>query len=155
MGGQLAAEWGTRETFVAVVVTNLPMIFPLVKIWILPLFPSRFRTTSVDKKYKTPSGFITIGGGGASRTPHGISKQSSTHHITANMTYDNESEEHIIESDSERGEHKLKTLQPARARRGSLSGIVIERELKVTMEGNGSEDGSAGSRGGKGLPQGF
>jgi hypothetical protein len=26
MGGQLAAEWGTRETFIAVVTTNLPMV---------------------------------------------------------------------------------------------------------------------------------
>lgn len=151
MGGRLAAEWGTRETFVAVVTTNLPMIFPLLKTWVLPLFPSRFRTTSADKKYKTPSGFITIGGGGGGS--RGISKQSSTHHITANMTYDNDSEEHIIESD---GEHKMKTLHPTRARKGSLNGIVIERELKVTMDASASEDGrSEGSQGGRGVPQGF
>ena len=65
MGGQVAAEWGTRETFIAVVTTNLPMIFPLFKTWLTPYLPSTLRLSSNNKAYKTPgSGFVTIGGSG-------------------------------------------------------------------------------------------
>ncbi|KAK1707525.1 LOW QUALITY PROTEIN: uncharacterized protein BDZ83DRAFT_724580 [Colletotrichum acutatum] len=63
-GAQLAGTWGTRETFVAVVTTNLPMIFPLIRTYLKPLWPNVLRSSKNTKKaYKTPSGFRTIGGG--------------------------------------------------------------------------------------------
>lgn len=36
-GAQLAGSWAVRETFVAVLVTNLPMLFPQLKKWVVPL----------------------------------------------------------------------------------------------------------------------
>ncbi|KAL6364931.1 hypothetical protein LRP88_00904 [Fusarium phalaenopsidis] len=36
-GAQLAGSWAVRETFVAVLVTNLPMLFPQFKKWAVPL----------------------------------------------------------------------------------------------------------------------
>lgn len=39
-GAQLAGSWAVRETFVAVVTTNLPMIFPLVKSLLTPVLGS-------------------------------------------------------------------------------------------------------------------
>ncbi|KAF3039645.1 hypothetical protein E8E11_000093, partial [Didymella keratinophila] len=95
-GGALAAEWGTRETFIAVVTTNLPMIFPLFKVWLQPFLPSTLRSSSNNKAYKTPgSGFVTIGGGGASS--HANKTPRSRTRISANMTFDNESEERIFQ----------------------------------------------------------
>ncbi|KAK0614762.1 hypothetical protein B0T14DRAFT_570661 [Immersiella caudata] len=58
-----AGAWGTREAFVAVIMTNLPMVFPLFKEWLRPILGSSQRTTC--KQYKTPDGgFRTTGGGG-------------------------------------------------------------------------------------------
>ncbi|GKT49856.1 uncharacterized protein ColSpa_10037 [Colletotrichum spaethianum] len=37
-GAQQAGSWAVRETFVAIVTTNLPMIFPLVRRWLSPVF---------------------------------------------------------------------------------------------------------------------
>ncbi|KAK2612670.1 hypothetical protein QQS21_001287 [Conoideocrella luteorostrata] len=39
-GAQQAGVWAVRETFVAVVTTNLPLVFTLVKGWLAPLFGS-------------------------------------------------------------------------------------------------------------------
>ncbi|KAK4674547.1 hypothetical protein QC763_0025430 [Podospora pseudopauciseta] len=55
-GAELAGTRGTREAFVAVVTTNLPMVFPLFKSWLKPLFGSTSQRTT-DNKYKTPDGF--------------------------------------------------------------------------------------------------
>ncbi|KAL8369780.1 hypothetical protein RB595_000220 [Gaeumannomyces hyphopodioides] len=65
-GAQLAGQWGTREAFTCVITTNLPMVFPLLRQWLGPLLPSFLRssryTSGNTKKYKTPTGFRTIGG---------------------------------------------------------------------------------------------
>ncbi|KAF5025614.1 hypothetical protein F66182_2316 [Fusarium sp. NRRL 66182] len=36
-GAQLAGAWAVRETFVAVVTTNIPMLFPTLKKWAVPI----------------------------------------------------------------------------------------------------------------------
>ncbi|KAJ6118227.1 hypothetical protein N7471_013694 [Penicillium samsonianum] len=54
-GAQLAYEWGTRETFVAVITTNLPMVFHLFRIWLTKAFGSKFGS-SQKTNYKSPSG---------------------------------------------------------------------------------------------------
>ncbi|KAG7290063.1 hypothetical protein NEMBOFW57_000055 [Staphylotrichum longicolle] len=61
-GAELAGAWGTREAFVAVITTNLPMVFPLFRNWLKPLLGSSARNS--NKQYKTPEGFRSIGGGG-------------------------------------------------------------------------------------------
>ncbi|KAH7382760.1 hypothetical protein DE146DRAFT_669791 [Phaeosphaeria sp. MPI-PUGE-AT-0046c] len=127
-GGQLAAEWGTRETFIAVITTNLPMIFPLFKSWLAPFVPSTFRSSSNNKAYKSPgSGFVSIGGGGASSRDRG----GLSNHVTANMTYDNESEEHIVK---ETNIVKMQDLHPVRDTQRSPNGIVVSRQVSVTTE---------------------
>ncbi|KAI1424340.1 hypothetical protein F5Y12DRAFT_462697 [Xylaria sp. FL1777] len=60
-GAQLAGQWGTREAFVAVFTTNLPMIFPLIKGWLSPIFGTELRST--QKSYMQRYGTQTIGGG--------------------------------------------------------------------------------------------
>lgn len=94
-GGQLAAAWGTRETFIAVVTTNLPMVFPLLKIWLKPWLPTTLNSNSKSRAYKAHgSGFVTIGGGGASASNRSRPQQSRD--ASRNMTFDNESEECIV-----------------------------------------------------------
>ncbi|TWU73219.1 hypothetical protein ED733_004795 [Metarhizium rileyi] len=91
-GAQLAGTWGTREAFVAVITTNLPMLFPLLRVWFRPLCGSGLRSSK--KSYKSPTGLVTFGGGrGGSSTPrHG---QRTANSITANMTF-SESEERMV-----------------------------------------------------------
>jgi hypothetical protein len=110
-GGQLAAAWGTRETLIVVVTKNLPMISPLLRTWFAPFLPTT--RPSSDKDYNSPGiGFVTIGGGGASKNSRqGVQTVSR---ITANMTFDNESEERIVS-----GTHdiNLQSLQSPRRHR--------------------------------------
>ncbi|KAM7186715.1 hypothetical protein V8F33_011638, partial [Rhypophila sp. PSN 637] len=53
-GAELAGAWGTREAFVAVIVTNLPMVFPLLKAWLRPFLGSWL--TSRTRSKQTPEG---------------------------------------------------------------------------------------------------
>ncbi|OLN82716.1 hypothetical protein CCHL11_08758 [Colletotrichum chlorophyti] len=45
-GAQQAGSWAVRETFVAIVTTNIPMIFPLVRRWLTPFFGTVTATIS-------------------------------------------------------------------------------------------------------------
>ncbi|TDZ28980.1 hypothetical protein C8035_v007300 [Colletotrichum spinosum] len=45
-GAQQAGSWAVRETFVAVVTTNLPMVFPLMRKWLSPVFGTIASTIS-------------------------------------------------------------------------------------------------------------
>ncbi|KAK3389147.1 hypothetical protein B0H63DRAFT_94846 [Podospora didyma] len=50
-GAQQAGSWAVRETFVAVVTSNLPMIFPLINRWGRPLLKSIQSITSQGGKH--------------------------------------------------------------------------------------------------------
>ncbi|KAG9203139.1 hypothetical protein G6514_003662 [Epicoccum nigrum] len=129
-GGQLAAAWGTRETFVAVVTTNLPMIFPLFKVWFAPILPSSFRSSSNHKAYKSPSGgFVTIGGGGGSSQAKRTPRTRTS--ITANMTFDNESEERIMKDGMDVRMQDLHTGIDVQRPQGT---IVVSKQVSVTTE---------------------
>ncbi|KAJ4985320.1 hypothetical protein SVAN01_09171 [Stagonosporopsis vannaccii] len=133
-GGQLAAEWGTRETFIAVVTTNLPMIFPLFKVWFAPFLPSTFRSNSNNKAYKSPgSGFVTIGGGGASSHARKTPRNGTL--ISANMTFSNESEERIIKENGVKMQH----LNATSGTQGAQGAIVVSKQVSVTTEEFGDE----------------
>lgn len=125
-GGQLAAEWGTRETFIAVVTTNLPMISPLLRTWFAPLMPNSRRSS--DEAYNSPgSGFVTIGGGGASKgSRQGVRTVSR---ITANITFDNESEECII-----LGSQDIKLQSLCSHEKTSSNAIMVLKEVSVTTQ---------------------
>jgi hypothetical protein len=92
-GAQLAGEWGTREAFVSVVTTNLPMLFPLLKTLLKPLFDTLLSSNQGSSKH--PSGFRTIGGGdgesGTGRKQRTVSKPQRSSNLSLN-----ESEEHIV-----------------------------------------------------------
>ncbi|PON30800.1 hypothetical protein TGAM01_v200220 [Trichoderma gamsii] len=94
-GAQLAGSWAVRETFVAVVTTNLPMTLPLLKEIFVPLFGSILGSMRSTQKSgeMTPKGFITFGGSSKSWRGRGPP--------TANPITDftiNESEERMVGS---------------------------------------------------------
>jgi hypothetical protein len=78
-GAELAGAWGTREAFVAVITTNLPMVFPLFRAWLKPFLGSSARSSA--KQYKTPEGFRSIGGGGG-----GGGEDSRSHGVRVTRT---------------------------------------------------------------------
>lgn len=67
-GAQQAGSWAVRETFVAVVTTNLPMVFPLVRGWLGPVFsnmwsyPSRVikGTSGAHSSHHTSAGVFAL-----------------------------------------------------------------------------------------------
>lgn len=108
------------------------MIFPLFKTWLAPFLPSNLRSSSNNnnKAYKSPgSGFVTIGGGGASsrnrQGPH------SSSHITANRTFDNESEEHIFKGNDDM---KMQQMHTTGGTQRALNTIVVSKQVRVTTE---------------------
>ncbi|KAH7139583.1 hypothetical protein B0J13DRAFT_596686 [Dactylonectria estremocensis] len=131
-GAALAGAWGTREAFVAVITTNLPLLFPLLRAWFTPLFGSMLRSS--QKAYQTPSGFRTIGGGGDGESRRNRGPPTAKP-ITANMTL-NDSEERIVD-DVE--------MQPLKISSTSVSadypsnGIVVSNEVEVTHEDRSSQ----------------
>jgi hypothetical protein len=125
-GGQLAAAWGTRETFVAILTTNLPMIFPLLKAWLMPILPWISRSTDVKIDYETPrSGFVTFGGGSGGATSHHARK------ITPRMVPHNESEEYIFHTD---GDIHLKSKDGLGGSGRSTHTIVVSKWFSITTE---------------------
>ncbi|KAE8149094.1 hypothetical protein BDV25DRAFT_141146 [Aspergillus avenaceus] len=125
-GASLSGAWGTRETFVAVVTTNLPMIFHLIRTWLARVFGSAFHSSQA---YKTPTGFRSIGGGGDYSRSRNNGTSSHAHPITVNMTF-SESEERMMEN------VKMQNLKayPAPSS-GDANGIVVSHQIEVTHEG--------------------
>ncbi|KAI0446131.1 hypothetical protein F4803DRAFT_505714 [Xylaria telfairii] len=92
-GAQLAGEWGTREAFVAVFTTNLPMIFPLIKNWLSPIFGSSIWST--QKGSTAHKGTTTIGGSskGGKRNIQG----SRSANMLSTKLSTTESQEHMVQ----------------------------------------------------------
>ncbi|SPO04999.1 related to integral membrane protein PTH11 [Cephalotrichum gorgonifer] len=131
-GGQLAGTWGTRETFVAVITTNLPMIFPLFRAWLRPIFGS----TAASKKTSYPqnSAFQTIGGTGGNsraRKPGAMGDP-----LSANVTF-SESEEHIVRDDNAYSMKVFGGGSDSTSSRSNapVNGIVVSNEVRV-ISGN-------------------
>ncbi|KFA71447.1 hypothetical protein S40288_04305 [Stachybotrys chartarum IBT 40288] len=135
-GARAAGQWGTRETFVAVVTTNLPMIFPLLKTYLTPVFGTMLRSrASSRRQYQKPRGGVqTIGSSGKRRSDRGGSDATAMTGTTLALT---ESEERAI--------------RYAKSRRASLSsmpwnsaqrarGILVSSEFRVTSEDGRYED---------------
>lgn len=110
-GAQLAGSWAVRETFVAIVTTNLPLVFTLIKGWLGPLV-TRVTTGRSSQKDPNSNGNSrttpTFGGG---RSWRGRGHGPPTANPITDFTM-NESEEHIVyEMDhmTEEGTHEKKT----------------------------------------------
>lgn len=131
-GAALAGAWGTREAFVAVITTNLPLLFPLLRAWFTPLLGSMLRSS--QKTYQTPSGFRTIGGGGGDGQRRRNRGPPTANPITANITL-NDSEEHIVDDVK---------MQPLNISSTPVStdypsnGIVVSNEVEVAHEDRSS-----------------
>lgn len=137
-GAQLAGEWGNREAFVAVVTTNLPMIFHLLRSWLTRLFGTAFGSS--EKTYKFPSGFQTIGGGAGESSSRKRRAQRTVHPISANLTF-SESEERIVDN------VKMNDLEafgaPSTRRDHSPGGIVVSNQVEITHEDRNSHLGES------------
>ncbi|KAI1371623.1 hypothetical protein F4677DRAFT_305867 [Hypoxylon crocopeplum] len=96
-GAQLAGSWAVRETFVAVITTNLPMVFPLIKIWLSPMFGSLLTTMRSQQKLtdKESRSDLRTFGGGSHQSWRRRGGPPTANPIT-NITF-NESEERMVD----------------------------------------------------------
>jgi len=136
-GGQLSAQWGTRETFVAIVTANLPMILPLFRQWFKPLMPSRLRST--QKAYRTPPGFRSIGGGGSKGPGVDSNRKRGPRSKDSNPMTDlsfTESEERMV-NDIKMQNMKI-YAEPVTER--PQHGIVVSNEFDVTTHQRRQKD---------------
>jgi hypothetical protein len=109
------------------VVTNLPMLFPLLKAWLKPLFGNALSSKGTSKH---PSGFRTIGGGdGASSVGAGRRRpNTSKAHMTSSTSF-SESEERIVNN------VKMQNLEVSVGSAGSTrppsKGIMVSNEFQI------------------------
>jgi hypothetical protein len=142
-GAQLAGEWGTREAFVSVVTTNLPMLLPLLKAWFQPLLCSVLSSTGTASK-QHPSGFRTIGGGdgGSSGVAQRRKPTSSKQPVSDTLSF-SESEEHIVNN------VRMQNLEvysgPAASTRPPSKGIMVSNEFKI-VEDEVSQNGDQNAK---------
>ncbi|PYI01616.1 hypothetical protein BO78DRAFT_327150 [Aspergillus sclerotiicarbonarius CBS 121057] len=133
-GASIADEWGTRETFVAVITTNLPMVFHLLRTWLARGFGSAFQSS--HKTYQSPSGRLERLRGGASRNR---GRNASTEPITVGLTF-TESEERMME------DVKLQTLRPYEA--PAPGTIVVSNQVEISHETRSSHPSEFSTPGG-------
>ncbi|KAI0889716.1 uncharacterized protein GGS22DRAFT_148981 [Annulohypoxylon maeteangense] len=129
-GAELAGEWGTVEAFVAVFTTNLPMIFPLFKAWLKPVF------SESNKPYVKRSGFNTIGGGSGGSGGSASRKRymGGPPSINPLTTIGNDSLEHIVNGISLQ---ELEVSGSAADPKHPRDGVYISKKVEVTSEQGG------------------
>jgi hypothetical protein len=125
-GALLAGSWAVRETFIAVVVTNLPMIVSVVKgalTSVIGTVMSGMRSSSKDEYLRRK--VLTIGGGGGSGHSWRKGSGPPTANPITDLTY-TESQEHIV------GEYKLQEIHQSG---GGLpeNPANIRKHIKVTV----------------------
>ena len=111
------------------------MIFPLLKNWFAPFLSSTIGSSN-SKPQKPPPGsdFRTIGGGlgdgglGVARISR-VAPHKVRHNIT-DLTFDNESEEHILNGEDLRLEH----IQGATSQQQGKDDIVVTGQFNVKSE---------------------
>jgi len=128
---ELTASWGTRETFIAIFTTNLPMIFPLLRNWLTPFLPSTIGSSNAKGQETPGSDFETIGGGSgpggkraSRRAPH------RARHTFGGLTLDNESEEDMIKGD----DVAMHRMQRNDLEADGKNTIVVCSEVSVTSK---------------------
>ncbi|OAX84488.1 hypothetical protein ACJ72_01159 [Emergomyces africanus] len=97
-GAQSAGSWAVRETFIAVITTNLPMIFPLMKRCSSSVFGSLMTSLRSSKRtgHETPKELRTFGGSSGHNSGHRRGRGPPTANPIPNTTF-SESEERIME----------------------------------------------------------
>lgn len=118
--------------------TNLPILFPLFRVWLTPVFGSILRS-SHKPSYQYPTGFQTIGGGGRSGKSSDPSRRGppTGNPISGNMSFNN-SEERIVKIEA----HGMANLNQE-GKKGVQKGIMVSNMVEIILEDK--KDG--GSRG--------
>jgi hypothetical protein len=111
------------------------MIFPLLKNWFAPFLSSTIGSSNSKPQTPPPgSDFRTIGGGlgdgglGVARISR-VAPHKVRHNIT-DLTFDNESEEHILNGEDLRLEH----IQGATSQQQGKDVIVVTGQFNVKSE---------------------
>ncbi|KAI0201501.1 hypothetical protein F4808DRAFT_128019 [Astrocystis sublimbata] len=138
-GAQLAGEWGTREAFVAVFTTNLPMIFPLIKAWLTPIFGTSLWSTQ-QKTYTFNGGVHTIGGSNVTgkrnrRSSSGVQMMHSNFSAT-------DSQEHMVQEIPMQS-FKVTGGEPS-PRPISPDAVYVTNKIEVTHEYAGEHGSDRG-----------
>ncbi|RFU73934.1 hypothetical protein TARUN_8315 [Trichoderma arundinaceum] len=159
-GAQLAGSWAVRETFVAVITTNLPMIFPLLKWMFAPILGSILTSMRSTQRLEdaTPKDFITIGGSSKSWRGRGPPTVNPITNITMN-----ESEERMVEdvrmqdlkawSDSHCQGQQLKAGEESRDIRKDVEiDIISEDRLSLSQKQMSADERARRLQGGFPFP---
>lgn len=126
-GAQQAGSWAVRETFVAVVTTNLPLVVPLVKKWTSPIFSPLFssaRSSSRKQDDNTPPKASRTFGGASGPSWRGRGPPTPNP-ITTNLSF-NESEERIVGGDNNNNNSAL-PLQDAQSWESSNASSTMNK----------------------------
>jgi hypothetical protein len=117
----LAGSWAVRETFVAVVTANIPMVFPLFKTWLGPVFGSLMSTKRSTEKLSDQKRSFRTWGGGSHQSWRG--RGPPTANPITNVTI-NESEERIVDD--------IK-MQDLNHERSSTSDKDIRKQIEIAV----------------------
>ncbi len=109
------------------------MIYPLLKIWLRPVFGTTLQSS--QKSYKTPVGFRTIGGG---RSDHQSLNRHGPSNASGITNMFNESEEQIVEDVKMQN---MKDYAAAVSGGKPSKGSMASTEVEVTAEDRGSPNG--------------
>ncbi|KAK0637031.1 hypothetical protein B0T17DRAFT_613676 [Bombardia bombarda] len=142
-GAQQAGSWAVRETFVAVVTSNVPMIFPLVNRWLRPVI-------GTIRSYASQGGKSGLSRSGRSANPmpgafrledknprRGLGPRS-VNPIT-NLTF-SESEERIYNQTSNASQNQNGTL-PQHGRDGGSDTSAVDTEIGGHSPGTSANTG--------------
>jgi hypothetical protein len=143
-GSQAATFWGIREPFAAVVVTNIPMIFPLIKSWLSPCLRvgTRLKTSKTSPPFPAQSQLsVSVGG----RNGHSRRRRHPFHpDDELNIFDEDEDDGTIVESEDSlghvvgmHGTHALVRLPPHAK---PNHGITVLQEVEVVTEGDAARD---------------
>jgi hypothetical protein len=140
-GAQLAGSWAVRETFVAVVTTNLPLAFTLVKGWLGPLVARVSTGRSSQKETKGTPRIIATFGGGRSWRGRGPPTANPITDFTLNG-----SEEHMVyEMNQMDGKSPIegvqtKTAETERNIHKSVQVAIVREERQPALSGKNGSD---------------
>ncbi|KAK2753841.1 hypothetical protein FQN55_000205 [Onygenales sp. PD_40] len=136
-GAQSAGSWAVSESFVAVVTTNLPLIFPLLKTWTTTVFSS-LRTTQIDK---TPNESRTFGSGnpmGSGRRGR-LGRGPPTANPITNATF-SESEERMVNEYQMENLKRWKEGANPPPLNGQRNNVGIRKDVEVTVMHQEADD---------------
>jgi hypothetical protein len=138
-GAQLAGSWAVRETFIAVVTTNAPVVFPIFRSWLGPVIGSikssiNSTRSSKSTEDKGRSNFRSFGGGRRGQ-PSWKGRGVPTPNPITNLTY-TESEERILNSGV--AMNSLSTCQGKPEEIGGVDPGKIQKEIAIDVVREGT-----------------